>query len=231
MKKFIFTLVVVCLCGVEANAASRAFLLSQCKKMMREHPAEISISYNYGALELNHTKDSAYLAKLQQSIMKNTISEGVIEGLTTLFSYFEVSVSVSAAELYSGYNCFFPQKVNIKIGYTKPVLYIAKHLEKGTCNYQRTMRHEIVHLDFGQIAMNMFAQNLKEHVPSIVQSVDVYVSREKSAEQASQKMYNECVRRMTPMFEQFKADLAEQNALIDSKENYRQESLLCEQAK
>lgn len=226
MKKQLFLLVgLLCLYSTAAIAASNGYLMRQCQRLMEESPPRIKIMYNYGALRFDRSKTPAELKAMRKKITQGGNTYGQTMGLTILPSYLHLDVYSTHLRKLEGSStyCSYPSAISIKIGYKEPVIYLANNLQEGTCDYLRTLRHEMTHLDFGHIALSLFALELNEKFPDIVNKTGPILG----SSDYKQEFFDLYLAQLTALFEGFKADLAKENSILDTDANYRKEGSLC----
>ena len=154
-----------------------------------------------------------------------------IHGLTALSPHLSMATGVKMEKLNSGRYCFYPQSIQVKLWY-EPTVYIINSLEPGSCRFKITARHEQTHLDFGHKALSLFAHAIRGEIEKIISDVGPRVEADNiTGEQAlnavAQNLNQDYQRQMEVLFSAFKKTLEEQNAIIDTPENYLAESLLC----
>lgn len=221
------TLFVILTLFLAATPAAASTGIEQCAEIYRKNPPKVNITYNYGALKYDATKTSAELDKIYETISHGKPTHN-IHGLTYLEPNVTTSVKMKSELLDDMSYCFYPQFIEIKTWYN-PTVYIANSLKNGTCRFNTTVRHEQTHLDLGHHALYLFAKSLRQAEPEILAAVKPVVENGTSfdgnkivkdftdAYHAQVKIY----------FENFKKNLEKYNSIIDTDENYKDETNLC----
>lgn len=207
------------------NAASRYYWEKQCRKFMEENPAEVVVSYNFGKLNYDLTLSSAQIKEKSAHSVFQTRSGGKYMGLTLLNQYNNYAVTDSGAiEMGDGYYCTIPAKIEIKTGYLNPTVYLAKSMEKGTCLFRKTVRHEQQHLDIAHIFLRRYAKELEQRVPKIIKETGPLVSLSKDSDKSLLKTYKT---KIDAIYNFYFDEWREMSGKLDTLENYEKESLLC----
>lgn len=223
-KNILFIAVALFFATTSAMASTSA---EQCAELYKKNPPKVNITYNYGALKYDATKTSEELDKIYETISHGKPTHN-IHGLTYLEPNVTTSVKMKSELLDDMSYCFYPQFIEIKTWYN-PTVYIANSLKNGTCRFNTTVRHEQTHLDLGHHALYLFAKSLRQAEPEILAAVKPVVENGTSfdgnkivkdftdAYHAQVKIY----------FEKFKKNLEKYNSIIDTDENYKDETNLC----
>lgn len=223
-KKIFFVSAVALLVSSAARADTAQ---EKCETLYRNNPPMINITYNYGKLRYDNSKTSEELDDMYNEINPGA-SANNIHGLTHL-SPQEVTVVTSTSQVIDSDNiCFYPSKIEISIWYD-PIVYLAKSLKIGSCRFNVTVRHEQTHLDLAHHALYLFAKSLKNAIPDILEQVKPIVKDKKNADssQIVQNMTEAYQSKVKVFFEEFKQRQQKYNAVIDTAQNYIEESKLC----
>ena len=93
------------------------------------------------------------------------------------------------------------------------------------------MRHEQTHLDIGHLSLQNFARRLKDEFPSIVEKIGPTLKSRTdkvfAVDAVAQEMNEVYHEQLKVLFDDFVQKLLEENARIDSEENYKYEQKLC----
>lgn len=205
------------------QAASYKQDVKKCTDIMNENPAEVEVIYNFGEVKYDFSKAEKEIPVPEYG----KDDGGRIQGLTEFEPHFGVETITTASPLSEGRQCFYPKKVTAKIWYN-PIVYIAKGLQKGSCRYNLTLRHEQTHLDIGHQIMLMFAQALKVQIPLILERVGPQVSR--SGSEVMKQTGDTYNKQIVELNDVFVNALLQKNQEIDKKENYDREDQLCASA-
>lgn len=218
---FIFCLLVV-------KSASASTLDELCDEIYKNNPPKFFITYNFGQLKYDGTKTSAELEKIYKTINSENNASHNINGLTYLEPNVTTTVRLNSQALDKAHYCFYPEEVNIKAWYN-PTVYISNSLKSGSCRFNVTVRHEQTHLDLGHYALYLFAKSLRRNEGEIVSSVKPIVESITTFDgnRVVKEMTDAYHDRVKIYFEEFKKNLEKYNNIIDTSDNYRQETQLC----
>lgn len=226
MKKMWLTLLpvmaLICVFPFSGNAASRYYWQKQCLKLMEKNPAKITIYYNLGKLKYNNSLSSA---QIKARASNNLNGEITYMGLTLLNLYNKISVyDSSPLELGDGYFCTYPTEITMEVGYENPTVYLANSMDKNSCVYKKTLRHEQQHVDISYIFIMSYIEALKKQLPEIVRNTGPIFSVSKTPDKKLFYIYNEQTK---AIFDEYFEVRQKRSALMDSPENYERESKLC----
>lgn len=213
--------------GAYAHAESFASAMRLCKKEFTDNPPQITIKYNYGKLKTDHTKTSQQLREIMNKGY-NGEPERKLNGLTQLSPYVLVESDIVLSVIGS-YNCYYPQKVSVTVGYN-PVLYIRNDIQEGSCRYNITLRHEQTHFDIGYLSMEYFLHKLKVSVPKTLENAGVIVKsrkKEKNTRKTLAELNNRYKTQISHIFNRFVQDMMEHQLRIDTAESYDIEGKYC----
>ena len=227
MRKWIKFFGVIILPSLIISSANAFSLQEKCAEIYMDKEPVVDITYNYGQLKYDNSKNSEELGEIFKVINAGQDSEN-IHGLTYLEPKVTTQVSIGTEILDEKNFCFYPRKINIKVSYN-PTIYIINSLQPGTCRFNTTVRHEQTHLDLGHHALYLFAKSLRENVPEILVSVNPMIVDADSVDGDKIVKYltDEYHKKVKEYFEEFKAGLLKYNSLIDTTENYKEETKLC----
>ena len=184
---------------------------------MKNNPPEISINYNYGELSYNHDLSAEEIKQLFSK--KNKVQENTIYyGLTLLNFYqsFDIEYHKEKKE-NDGFMCVFPRTIKIFVGFADPTIYLDKTLENDSCLQQKTLRHELNHLDNAHTFLKALVLALKANISKIIMDTGP-VFEENS------NVYFSQIKSFTDVYnEKWKKN----DALLDNYENYHKEAKIC----
>jgi len=177
MKKiFIFTLCSLLWPLPSLAEPSFSYSVKECKEWVAQNPTKIEVVYNYGELQYNYDKSPVEIKKIYLEDNPGGKIER-IRGLTQLSPRAEVGINPEAVKLESGRYCSYPKEIIVKLSYT-PMVYVSNKLEKDSCDFNLTVRHEQTHLDFGHQALKEFAQKINSELPKYIETTGPFVSKD-----------------------------------------------------
>ena len=228
MKKSLFYGIMACFISSVALAESYDNTLTQCKELMENNPPKVEVVYSFGSLRLDNSKSPDEIKEVFKQVYPNQETHK-INGLTVLSPFARVENSI-ISQSKGDHVCYYPQRIQISAGY-RPIVYISKDLTGNPCRFSLTVRHEQTHLDIGHLSLQNFASRLKSEFPNIVKEIGPVLKSKAdkvSAADAVAKEMNEAYHmRLKFLFDDFVQKLLEENARIDTDENYEYEQQLC----
>ncbi|MFI3241153.1 MAG: hypothetical protein R3Y43_01135 [Alphaproteobacteria bacterium] len=191
-----------------------------------KNEAEIIFYSSYGDLNYDLTRSKEYLSNLAT---QSGIHEGFVAGGLAVASL-ELSISLVSSTQYTDPNdaCVIPKKVNVFIGYQKPTIYVANHLERESCRFFVTLRHEQAHMQINKKALEYFLPHFKvalNDITSLVKPINVTDINDinKATENLNQQYYDEIM----PLVKRFNEILSDEQMKLDVQSNYDYEKTLC----
>ena len=234
MKKVFFALILNLFmwCGI-----TRADDLSAYQKECLDFISrpKVDVYGSYGNLRYNYDKDSAYLTQEQEKKVKaysaeETNVEMKVLGLTKMQDTVDFKAEFTQLALNKGYICLYPENIQISIDYYLPTIYIANELQKGTCLYDITLRHERTHAQIYIEALDYFLPRLKKYADALFDNIGVKViTKGESVDNAMadlSKSYHDAVQKRIDAW--YKAVEKEQ-LKMDTIEQYKLESRICQE--
>lgn len=215
-----------CLIGADADAASRSFLLQKCQETMAENPPDVEVVYSFGNLEYDDTIKTADLRKNYAELFPERTSKQTVYGLTYYDIYEKIGVSLKYEPVSDKYRCFYPTRVVLVVGYENTKIYLDSAMEKDSCLYRRSLRHEQMHVDLAHTSLKLYAMALKARINAIINEAGPQISQD-DPEEITDSFIQEYQIRLTAFSELFKATLVEYQFKMDSEENYLAEQKLC----
>ena len=138
-----------------------------------------------------------------------------MSGLATVIVEKEYEFGTSGEALRGGKMCVFPSVINIFVGYTRPMIYIAKSLKPGSCEYNLVLRHEQTHQLINKKALDYFLPRFKAAAEKIALEIKPQkVSSSTEMASVTQKMTDEFAARMNKVVADLKQYGTVQRALI-----------------
>lgn len=213
--------------GTAVAAPSQEYLQKLCREEMAKNPPQIVVEYNFGQLKYDFSKSEKELAAMFKEINPQAEVFGKVHGVTRLTPAVTMETKVMRQMLNNSSVCIMPSDVHIRLGYNEPTVFILNTLQEGSCRYKLAMRHEQAHLDIGHAALALVAHAVKRKLPQVVEERGVYVTNLADSANLAEQMNAEYQSRLAPIVQIFLQTLMEQQAVLDTKENYTRESELC----
>ena len=192
----------------------------------------IELKSSYGKLRYNFEKDSEYLrketAKKFEEYGINMVEEFEPKGLTKIKDALEVNMNIAKIGVSHGYQCLYPETIDIFLGYYLPAIYVANDVKKGTCLYDVTLRHEQTHMQIYIEALDYFLPKLKEFSKTLIDKKGVkIIDSDSDAELQAKMLNNDYVLFIEEFVNKWRKEVAEEQLKLDSIENYIIESKIC----
>ncbi len=225
MSRLFILILCACLYPLQSWAApSFEYSVKECKNWVAENPPEIEVLYNYGDLHYDYEKSPDEIKQIYLEDNPNGVVER-IRGLTQLSARASVSIDPETVMLKSERYCTYAKKIEVKLLYT-PVVYISNQLEKDSCQFNLTMRHEQTHLQFGHQALRDAAKDMSDNLQQYIETNSPFVSKD-DYEADEQKVVQIYTNKVEQIFNDFRKNLEKQNSRIDTTENYKKEASYC----
>ncbi len=234
MRKVFFALIFVFFMQCSsAKADDLSTYRQECLDFISRPKVEVFGSY--GNLRYNYDKDSTYLTQEQEKKIKAYSSEDAqielkVLGLTKMQDTVDFKAEFTQLALNKGYVCLYPESIQVSIDYYLPTIYIASELEKGTCLYDVTLRHERTHAQIYIEALDYFLPRLKKYADALFDNIGVKViTKGESVDNAMadlSKSYHDAVQKRIDAW--YKAVEKEQ-LKMDTIDQYKLESRICQE--
>lgn len=192
-----------------------------------EYSPEISFETSYGKLSYDYSKSKSEITKMADS--HGVVEEGLFaNGLSNVTVNWELSVDTISKILSDDQICIIPVKVNMFLGYSDPVIYVAKELEPDTCEYNVVLRHEEAHQQINKASLEYFVPKINLALHEVAKGVlPIEVTNLGGISNASTQISEEYIAYVKPLVESFKSSLLVEQDKLDSKENNKYENNLC----
>ena len=224
---FVFSLVNI---GYASDADMKRYV-EECLSVIDK--PEVEITSSYGKLRYNFTKGKEFLKRETQEKFKasglDAPEDFVPIGLTKVRDGFNFNLTVGQIEISRGYECVYPQKIEAHLGYYVPTIYILNDLEKNSCMYEVALRHEKTHMQIYIEALDYFLPQFKNTTERLFDVVGVkIVAPGQRADVIAKELNAEYLQKLQEKVEEWRKDVAIEQAKLDSIENYIVENKLCE---
>ena len=129
---------------------------------LRMHTPEVEIEYDNSLSKRQLTQFSKRHIRVGDNAHVN--------GLTRAHLIDGVRVAVQVLELPSGAHCAWPQRVEVILHYDSMIVSIASDHERGSCAYETTLDHEMIHVKINK-------ESLREAIPRIERRLRSHIRR------------------------------------------------------
>ena len=226
MKKILFSLVLISF-ALAANDAKAERRDDFCPSTPLEVP--VTLNLNYGEVEylhdLRHSSFSRYLRR--EMDMKAKLAQAV-RGLTVAEAAFGLQGNAEVTQAGNRY-CVRLANLDVTFGYSRIVVLIDKKYKEKSCEYKVVKEHEDTHVYLNRQVLTEFAPRIKQKVQEVAASISPRVEYTKArAEKALSEMRAKVQEAIKPEMAEFRKLQDERNQAIDTKENYRATTNLCE---
>lgn len=225
MRVLLLLLFFAALVPMKTSAMSYRYAEQKCRQISLENPPEIVIKYNYGELKYDFSKTRNELADINKDILG--VEKNNLRGLTSL----EPNIKIEGLQLRGeGIDeakiCIYPAKIEVFVGFN-PIIYLENSLEKDSCEYKVTLRHEYTHVDIGHTAFNMLLKALQNKLPEFASMEAGHVVAPDKVEYEAEKLNKDFQTKVLMLWQIFINTLNQQHELLDTSENYKRETSLC----
>ena len=227
MKKLFYTLIFLNLIALPLKASALSRADARCLADLE--PPEVSIETSLGKLRYDFSKSNKSLTRMHVRNYGGTVSKGSeVRGLASYTLFKQVSFRIQKKTLSDGTICVAPEYVQLKIGVQDPTIYISRDLEKDSCDYIVAMRHEQTHLQTIAEIFQYYLPALKESFfNSVRQNRMVSSTQNVDTTQIQEEFKKIYFASLQPVLDKIRADVLEEQAKLDSPENYKYEQSLC----
>lgn len=129
-----------------------------------------------------------------------------------------------------GVTCFYPDEITLVFTLQDPVIYIARSIRKGTCEYDVTLRHEQTHEQVNVEALEYYLPKIRDAFIAAVKKYAV-AGRPKddmtleAVQKSLEKKYLDAI---NPLLSELENEITKEQAKLDRLEHYNYESSLCQ---
>ena len=218
MKKLFFVLTII-------TFFSQSALAINCDDLIVA--PNINLQSSFGNLQYNTSLDIKEITSIAKQF-DLVESDLFASGLATATVNFDISLSTSANPINVGEFCVIPNKVDVFLGLTNPVIYLANSLEKNSCRYKIVLRHEQTHQQINKSALEYYLPIFKAAITKIIQKTPAITIKDTSQlEQATKDLTETYNQKIMPLVEFIKKEIANEQKKLDNPANYKYESVLC----
>jgi len=226
MRKILFSLVLFSF-TFGGNYAKADRYDDFCSASRSQVPVNLNI--NYGEVEYLHDlKHSSFARYLRREMdMKAKLAQ-TVRGLTVAEASFGIQGNAEVTKMGNRY-CVRLANVDITFGYSRIVVLIDKKYKEKSCEYKVIKEHEDTHVYLNRQVLTEFAPRIKQKVNEVAASIPPRVEYTKvRAEKALSEMLAKVQEAVKPDMAEFRILQDERNQAIDTKENYRATTNMCD---
>ncbi len=189
---------------------------------------EITVNYSFGNLTYDQSKSIDQITILSRQI-NQTESSSFAEGLSTVDIRFKINVTTMAQPIDRYKFCVIPSKIDIFIGLTKPVIYLANSLIEGSCKYNIVLRHEQTHQQINKTTLEYYLPIFKAAVTNILKkSSAIPINDTSQIEFVTKNLTESYNKTLLPLVDYIKKEISKEQLKLDNQINYKYEYKLCE---
>lgn len=168
-------------------------------------------------VEFDHSRSKRDLTRLSKRHI-HVGDNAQVNGLTQAHLIDGVKVAVQVLPLASGAHCAWPQRIDVILHYDSMIVSIARDHRRGTCAYETTVEHEMIHVDINR-------DSLRKAVPRIERRLRSHVRRSYPKRVYDNNPINYVVRELRGVLSSESRRMIQQrdrrHAELDSPESYR----------
>lgn len=225
MRILLLLISFMALLPTETSAMTYRYAEQKCRQIYLENPPEIVIKYNYGELKYDFSKTRNELAEINKDVLG--VEKNNLRGLTSLEPNIKIEgLRLRGEGIDDAKFCVYPVKIEVFVGFN-PIIYLENSLEKGSCEYKVTLRHEYTHVDIGHTAFNMLIRALYKQLPEFAAKTAVRVMAPDDIDEQAERLNQDFQDQVLMLWQVFINTLNQQHELLDTRENYKREGSLC----
>lgn len=228
MKKLFYILIFLSF-AFFSTFADAANMNIRCKPFVSN--PKVTIKAVFEPLRYDFSRAPRTLENMHRKEYGGSTHEGYrINGLTPYNLKTNLDFSMLKKTFRDGVTCFYPGEITLVLTFQDPVIYIARSVKKGTCEYNVTMRHEQTHEQINLEAFEYYLPKLKEAFLKAVKKYAVAgrpkddVSLE-TVQKSLLKKYRDAI---DPILKELDEEIEREQEKMDSLEHYNYETSLCQ---
>lgn len=228
MKKLFFVLILsgILITSLTAEAREKPADARRYCESIAPDP-EITFTTSYGKLVYDFSLSKSELSEIAQKA--GIFEKGVFAaGLALVNINSEYELSTTTKVMWNNDRCIIPTNLNVYIGFSKPVIYMAKELQPATCTYNLVLRHEQVHQQINKQALEYFIPIIRRELTERVKQIHpIHVGKMASEDKASQALTNRYYETISPLVNRLRDEILAEQHKLDSSSNYKMEGNIC----
>lgn len=183
---------------------------------------------SYGKLVHNYEHNQTELTEMSRGYGLH--EDGMLtSGLSIADISWEIEINTSTRLAEDNKTiCVIPTSVDVFVGFTNPILYIANNLQKGSCSYNLALLHEYQHQQINVAALEYFVPKIKKTLQIKMSSISpLDIKNMEDADTATHELNEKYIAIVEPVINEFKTTLLNEQKKLDSRQNYEKETALC----
>lgn len=227
MKKILLSLVLISFALATAPNANAERRDDFCPSAPSEVPVKLNL--NYGEVEYLHDlKHSSFARYLRREMDLKAKLAQTVRGLTVAEAAFGLQGNAEVTKMGNRY-CVRLANLDVTFGYSRIVVLVDKKYKEKSCEYKVVKEHEDTHVYLNRQVLTEFAPRIKQTAQAAAASIPPRVEYTKvKAEKALSEMLAKVQEAIKPEMAEFRKLQDERNQAIDTKENYRATTNMCE---
>ena len=208
-------LLVFCLAAAGFAATSGDAAAAGCRAPRNAGDFEVNVNIDVGEPNVSNQLSKAQLGSSNTHGRRRQI-------LGTTQSGLELRWSISyQIRNWKNVYCFWVASADVDISYHQLDVNIASEYEPGSCQYQAVRDHEYEHVEVAQEILRPYAQQISAALTSLAIPTAHLPSVANSPEDARAEIETAFRQTLIPVRDKINRALAVNQAVVDTKENYR----------
>ena len=202
---------------VSAQASSR------CARISDLPPLEVHMTVSEPRMDYRHDVDLLGLPRIGNSL-ESRPAGGKILGLTLHGEGFVYKYREKWIRQGDGPYCHYLISVDGELTLSQMTVYVASNYPVGSCEYNEVLEHENTHVRITRGMIDRYTPRLERALRMAAREINPVVTTEQSGQEEIARRLNAEIR---PVLQQFRAETAQANAVIDTPDNYRKTTARC----
>lgn len=204
--------------------APPAFARSPCAPMKRAPTLNASFPISKVTYDFNH---SAKQIALKSGNKHRPGGRSKTAGLTAAKISYKMSLMTQTVSKKGGY-CVYPAQIDMEIGYPSMMVYIDKAYRKGSCEYNETYKHEMAHVGIYHSTLKHYQDYfIREAKKAAASMGPVFIRSSLKKNSTTEELMEAFSQQVEPAFNFVRKVQDQENAKLDTAENYAYTSALC----
>ncbi len=123
--------------------------------------------------------------------------------------------------------CFWVRAIDVLLRYETPDIYVAREYRVGGCNYREILGHEMHHEKVARQVIKQYVRRFRSALTSLLIPKPKSAILVSSREDGKRKVNALLQKVIRPVYMDFRADLARQQAAVDAPDEYRKVRRRC----